>query len=65
VGVWYDGAYWLIYNEDGSSMPPNIHFNVFVGDQDKFRSHTVTVENRIDGVSTILDFEFGNDDYFF
>jgi hypothetical protein len=30
IGVWYDGAYWEIINEDAANMPTNIAFNVLV-----------------------------------
>ncbi len=30
IGLWYDGSYWEILNEDVAAMPTNIAFNVLV-----------------------------------
>lgn len=30
IGVWYNGTHWSIYNEDQSSMPVDMEFNVYV-----------------------------------
>ena len=30
VGVWYDGSFWEIFNEDGAAMPTNVAFNAIV-----------------------------------
>lgn len=65
VGIWYDGYFWNIYNEDLTTMPIDVHFNVFVGDLENFYVHQVTLENRIDGVSTILPEELAGEYLFF
>lgn len=30
VGVFYTGLHWAIFNQDGSSMPPNAAFHVVI-----------------------------------
>jgi hypothetical protein len=34
VGVWYFSGQWLVFNEDGASMPQNASFNVLVPNMD-------------------------------
>jgi hypothetical protein len=55
VGVWYDGAYWAIFNEDGADMKPQASFNVAVLSKSSSVFVQVTTPKNITDASTLID----------
>ncbi|MCA8948043.1 MAG: hypothetical protein KDE27_00980 [Planctomycetes bacterium] len=43
IGVWYDGSYWNVFNQDGSAMPSAAAFMVLVDDEDLESIASMTV----------------------
>jgi hypothetical protein len=46
IGVWYDGNFWYVFNQDGSNMPLGAGFNVAISEEtDGAFVHTATANN--------------------
>ncbi len=43
IGVWFDGIYWEIFNQDLSNMPAGASFNVYIGSP--YFVHNTTADN--------------------
>jgi hypothetical protein len=48
VGVWYTGARWSVFNQDGTAMPPDAEFDVVVDAQQVFECSDVIFADGFD-----------------
>lgn len=60
IGVYYTGAEWAIFNQNGAAMPVNAMFNVQVAKNAAAYTHVATAGNIVDTSKTEIDNAFLN-----
>jgi hypothetical protein len=53
LDYWAGGSRWIIFNENGTAMPENAKFNIYIADDSEVYTHTATSGNTTGGLTDL------------